>query len=488
MNADRPIKVLFELRPALEGHAGIPQETRLLFRCLSAVPNVQMAGLLQSSGRLLPAGVPSADQKSARSLSTDERVERMGRIVITLDSPFSWSGAISTILQTVRMAFQANTKSSEALTRFEPGYFKDFLWHRLFAKTLPAEDFEVVTRQEFRILELPWSALQICARFTNKFGAPIYARLDTTEFDIMIAETPYPATVSRETLLVVRYHDAIPLMMPHTISDRSYHHATHYMTLRHNVSSGAWFACVSEATRRDLLSIFPEAEPRSVTIHNMVSHHFYPEKSHADRVLEIVAGHVVENTGPLPEPSKPFEFLLMVSSIEPRKNHLTLLEAWEQLRVERFPALKLVVVAGAGWQNGDILRKFRPWIERGDVLLLKDVSSPNLRRLYEHALATVCPSFGEGFDFSGVEAMQSGGAVIASDIPVHREVYADAAEYFNPYAAGDLARAIIGVIEDANVAYRQDLVQRGALVARRYAPELIAQQWDTFLRARVAAR
>ena len=488
MTAAHPLSVLFELRPALEGHAGIPQETRLLFRALCTVPDVRITGLLQSSGRLLPPGVPTGKHASQAVMPVDERVERMGRIVITLDSPFSWRGAINTVLQTIQMAFRWNGGGSETLTCFEPGYFKDFLWHRLFAKTLPAEDFDLVTRQQFRLMGIPWSALQICARFTNKFGAPIYTRLDTREFDVMVAETPYPATVSRETLLVVRYHDAIPLMMPHTISDRSYHHATHYLTLRHNVRSGAWFACVSEATRRDLLSVFPEVEPRSVTIHNMVSHHFYPEKSHPDRVLEIIAGHVVENTGTLPEPSKPFEFLLMVSSIEPRKNHLTLLQAWEQLRVERFPALKLVVVAGAGWQNGDILRRFRPWIERGDVLLLKDVSSPNLRRLYEHAFATVCPSFGEGFDFSGVEAMQSGGAVIASDIPVHREVYADAAGYFNPYAAGDLVRAIIGVIDDANVAYRQDLVQRGAIVARRYAPELIAQQWESFLRARAGAR
>jgi len=488
MSADGPLRILFELRPALDGHAGIPQETRLLFRGLSGVPNVRIAGLLQSSGRLLPAGDPPISDKGAGGIATDERVERMGRIVIALDSPFSWRGALNTVLHTIVMALRWNMKGSEALTRFEAGHFRDFLWHRLFAKTLPPEDFDAVTRQEFRIARIPWSALQICARFTKKFGPPIYARLDTRDFDLMIAETPYPATVSRETLLVVRYHDAIPLMMPHTISDRSYHHATHYMTLRHNVRSGAWFVCVSDATRRDLLSIFPEAEPRSVTIHNMVSHHFFPEKSQRERVLEIIAGHADENPGPLPHPAAPFEYLLMVSSIEPRKNHLSLIVAWEKLRIERFPVLKLVVVAGAGWHNEVIMRKFRPWMERGDLLLLKDVSSANLRRLYEHARATICPSFGEGFDFSGVEAMQSGGAVIASDIPVHREVYADAAEYFNPYSAEDLERAIFAVIENTKAGYRQDLVQRGAIVARRYAPEAVLPQWEAFLRARSAAR
>jgi glycosyltransferase involved in cell wall biosynthesis len=487
MSADRPTRILFELRPALEGHAGIPQETRLLFRGLSAMPDTRVAGLLQSSGRLLPPGLPADAPAGSGEFSTDERVERMGRIVITLDAPFSWGEAFRTAMQTIWMASRTNFNGRETLTRFEPQFFKDFLWHRLFAKTLPPEDFDTVTGREFRIARIPWSALQICARFTKIFGAPIYPRLDTRDFDLMIAETPYPASVSPDTKLIVRYHDAIPLMMPHTISDRNYHHATHYLTLRHNVKSGAWFACVSDATRRDLLSIFPEAEPRSVTIHNMVSHHFFVEKSHPDRVLEIIAGHADEKTGLLPEPAIAFDYLLMVSSIEPRKNHLTLLTAWEKLRSERCPALKLVVVSGAGWHNETIMRKFRAWMERGDLILLRDVASADLRRLYEHARATVCPSYGEGFDFSGVEAMQSGGAVIASDIPVHREVYADAAEFFNPYSAEDLVRAICSVIDGTRAAYRQELVQRGAMVARRYAPETILRQWEGFLRSQVAS-
>jgi hypothetical protein len=80
--------------------------------------------------------------------------------------------------------------------------------------------------------------------------------------------------------------------------------------------------------------------------------------------------------------------------------------------------------------------------------------------------------------------MQSGGAVIASDIPVHREVFADAAEFFNPYSAEDLVRAIGRVVENAKTGYRQELVQRGAVVARRYAPEAILRQWEAFLRVR----
>ena len=72
----------------------------------------------------------------------------------------------------------------------------------------------------------------------------------------------------------------------------------------------------------------------------------------------------------------------------------------------------------------------RGW-KKGDGFMLEDVPSAELRRLYTHARPTICPSFAEGSDLVGVEVMMSWGAVVASDIPVHREVNAEAAEYFN---------------------------------------------------------
>ena len=385
------------------------------------------------------------------------------------------------------------------LTYFDAQHFRDYIWRRFFARTLPPADFDLVTRTGFRIARVPWGAMHLCALVTRHFGPPIYARLDTSDFDIMIAETPYPATVSRRTTLIVRYHDAIPVLMPHTISDRGHHQASHYRALRNNVKSGAWFVCVSDATRNDLLSIFPQAEPRSVTIHNMVSHDYFNEESSADRVREIIKTRLNTSIKPPLDPnfkrrlfeddsgSEALEYLLIVSTIEPRKNHLTLLSAWEKLRVEGFPALKLLVVGETGWRNKSIVRKFRPWMERGDVFLVADVPSADLRLLYKHARATVCPSFGEGFDFSGVESMKSGGAVVASDIAVHREIYADAAQYCNPYSSVDIARAIQDVIDPARSARRDELVAKGAIVSQRYAYEVILPKWQAFLSSGFAA-
>jgi len=481
-----PLKILLELRPALDGHAGIPQATRLLFRGLSAIDSYAVEGLIQSNTHALGRGLPTG-RTLLRKLSPDQELNHLARVVITLEQR-AWHSYLSAVPMVVRHL----TGRTEELSRFEPLHYRDFIWRRLFAKTLPSEDFDIVTRAHFRIAHVPWSVMQRCALVMRRFGYALYPRLDTSDFDVMIAETPYPATVSRRTRLVIRYHDAVPLMMPHTIHNRRYHQASHYHALRRNVNSGASFACVSDATRNDLLSIFPQVEGRSVTIHNIVAQHYFDEQSSPSRVYDVIRTRLASSIEPSIDPVfrrklfdsesvEPLQYLLIVSTIEPRKNHLTLLSAWEKLHAQEFPNLKMLVVGSLGWHHEQIIKAFRPWIERGDLYFLEDVPSPELRLLYKHARATVCPSFGEGFDFAGVEAMRSGGAVIASDIAAHREIYAEAAEYFNPYSLDDLSRAIQTVIDPNQRARRDDLVSRGAQVSRRYSFEAILPQWQSFL-------
>ena len=516
------------MRPALDGHAGIPQEARLLFRGLSLLDDVNVEGLIQSSGRILAHGLPAKPSAWTKPLTEDKKINRLSRVVISLQQspnprPKFYEKVGETLdyaVASVELIFTNIFGGQQQLSRFETTHFRDFIWRALFAKTLPFEDFDVVTRANFRVASIPWTVMQTCALATKKLGAAIYPRLNTSDFDVMVAETPYPGTVSPNTKLVVRYHDAIPLLMPHTISDKAYHQASHYNALRKNVESGAYFACVSDATRRDLISIFPQAESRAVTIHNMISHHYFDEDSSPKRVREIIRTRQNGNVefkrlntaeisaksppGRALEPnvanevanevddnlivrnnekdsSKSLDYLLIVSTIEPRKNHLTLLSAWEQMRTEGFPELKLVVVGMLGWDHKPIVKKFRPWLEREELFMLEDVPAPELRLLYKHARATICPSFGEGFDFSGVEAMRCGGAVAASDIPVHRDVYGAAAEYFTPYSAPDIAAAIARVVDPAAPLRRTELVRDGTVVSAQYMPEKILPQWQNFL-------
>lgn len=487
------MKILLELRPALDGHAGIPQETRLLFKGLNELDGVTVDGLIQSSSRVLARGLPArrwGRPVAEPGLSRDARINRMARVVVSMQQapgallPKRVSNWLDMLRGGGAMAVRQLLGISQELTHFEPEHFRDFVWRTLFVKTLDPADLEAVVAAHFRVASMPWGAMHRCGLLTRPLARRgLYPQLDTRGYDLMIAETPYPARLSKGTRMVVRYHDAIPMLMPHTISDRAYHQASHYEALRANVRAGAWFSCVSDATRADLLSMFPELEPRAVTIHNMVSSAYFPEDSPRQRIPEILRTrrHSGLNQPRGEWPDGPPDYLLMVSTIEPRKNHLTLLSAWERLRTQRFPDLKLVLVGMLGWDHKAIVRKLRPWLERGELILLEDVPSDELRVLYRHASATVCPSLYEGFDFSGIEAMRCGGVVAASDISVHREVFGDAAVYFSPYAAEDMTRAISEVLEPSAGVDRDRLVCRGFEVAERYKSEVVLPQWNQFL-------
>lgn len=487
-------RILLEMRPAFDGHAGIPQETRLLFRGLSKLPDTHVEGLIQSSNRVIAKGLPAA---GLASWAPHRIIDRLSKLVVSLQpNPTPSRGEriaylLQMTLKSAQLLLGTLTGLKTPLTRFDPAPFKDFVWRAMFAKTLPTEDFTLVTSARFRVARVPWAGLHRIGLATRMLGGPIYPRFDTSEFDVVVAETPFPGRVSGRTRLVVRYHDAIPLLMPHTIIDRSYHRASHFHALLRNLQDGAWFACVSEATRRDLVGIFPEAAERAVTIPNMVSHHYFAEDSAPARVTEIIntrrnitvehgGGQVLLKAKAGSEPKAP-RYLLMVSTIEPRKNHLTLLAAWEQLRTLLDPELQLVVVGALGWDHSAILAKLKPWLKRGGLHLLEDVPAAELRVLYRHAAATVCPSYAEGFDFSGVESMRCGGVVASSDIPVHRDVYGDASEYFDPYSADDVARVVGDLIRPQALARRAELVQAGAVVSAQYLPERILPQWQAFL-------
>ena len=284
------MKILLEMRPALDGYSGIPQEARLLYRGLAGLPGFEVVGLLQSGNLVLDKGLPVRDGRvDASGLSDHERIDRLSKVVVSLQQGAAshrlehWRKRLLKLTGPAAAAGASLLGLRQSLTAFMPTNFEDFVWRSMFAKSLPAEDFAAVTRGEFRVMRWPWSIVNALGVATAAMGYPVYPRLDTRGFDVFLTETPYPGRPAGKTRLVVRYHDAIPLLMPHTIKDRGYHRALHFHALRRNAADGAWFACVSESTRQDLISVMPALEPRTVTIPNMVSHHFHGGEEPAAR-------------------------------------------------------------------------------------------------------------------------------------------------------------------------------------------------------------
>jgi glycosyltransferase involved in cell wall biosynthesis len=116
-------------------------------------------------------------------------------------------------------------------------------------------------------------------------------------------------------------------------------------------------------------------------------------------------------------------YFVMLGTVEPRKNHLLLLHAWRNLVVQDPRAPRLVLVGGRGWeyeQVADILD--RSSALRNHILEIRGLPSSDLIELMRGAQALLTPSFDEGYGLPLVEALSIGTPVVASDIPVFREV------------------------------------------------------------------
>lgn len=126
------------------------------------------------------------------------------------------------------------------------------------------------------------------------------------------------------------------------------------------------------------------------------------------------------------------DYFVVCGTLEPRKNHMLLLNVWRELAA-RGPAPKLVIVGKRGWLNASAIDMMaRCPSLRENVIEAGGLSTPALRRLMRGARALLMPSFGEGFGLPVAEALISGAPVIASDLGVFREVAGEAPDYLSP--------------------------------------------------------
>lgn len=486
-------KILVDLKPAFDGFAGIPQETRLLFTGWRRLQGLQTQGLIQHGGRRLR----SALLPGHASLPESRRIFQLSKFIVSLNErPYSnaWENLTENVSRYVALnMLGARTFLGLSVPHsvFDARLFSDFVWRTFFDKTLNAAEKEGITLDDFMVVQPSRTQFhKVGLRSSSLRKVAHYPLLETKGFDYFLAQTPFPGRVSQGTQMVVRYHDAVPILMPHTITDKAFHQATHFQALRANIASGALLSCISAATRQDLLTVFPEAEKQSFVIHNMVSEEYFEDDAPRSLVPRLVRNRLAD----IPEfktkvgldklVEDEFDYLLMVSTIEPRKNHQLLVSAWERLKYSTHPNLKLIVVGNLGWDHKAAIKAFKPWAEKGDLHYVQNVPSQELRVLYQHALATVCPSVAEGFDYSGVEAMLCGCPVISSDIAVHREIYQDAAAFFNPYSVDDAARAIGKVVAAESNDLRLAMRTRGRAVGQQYLPKNILPKWADFFESR----
>jgi len=126
-------------------------------------------------------------------------------------------------------------------------------------------------------------------------------------------------------------------------------------------------------------------------------------------------------------------YFVVCGTIEPRKNHRLLLDVWRQLCASDGSAPHLVVVGSLGWRGREIIGQMMCCeATRGRIHHVQGLSTQAMKSLIAQSRGLLSPSLAEGFGLPIVEALHLGAAVIASDIPAHREVAGDKATLLDP--------------------------------------------------------
>lgn len=476
------LRVLMELHPCAYGYAGIPQETRLLFSYFLNLPGISPTGLINSP---IPSKFLGGSSISAKK--THKKINEISSFIISMleSKKLTLRERVKAAFSLWHIAVKNVLGFPIPLGDFNSTGFEDFIWEHFFAKTLTAQEFDTITHAVFRSLHLSRHTLRMikCGR--------IYPKINTQDYDVLFVQTPFPGRVAKNTQLVVRYHDAVPLFTPHLIHEPVMHQKSHFGELCSNAKN-AIFVCTSQAVRKDLLQVFPALDDRSPVIYDTISPSYFEEKAEASHLAQIIRNYSYESRRTLSTSiekdddfyhkhlhQEPFQYILMVSTLEPRKNHIRLIRAWEAVCIKLKLNLKLVLVGELGWQVDPILAAMKPWQLRGELFHLQKVPAERLRLLYQGAACVVCPSVKEGFDLSGIEAMASGGKVVASDIAVHREIYGEAAVYFDPYSFLHQSEVIGSVVKPKNMLAPM-LAERGLKLAQQYQQAAIQPQWERF--------
>lgn len=186
---------------------------------------------------------------------------------------------------------------------------------------------------------------------------------------------------------------------------------------------------VSESTKRDILKLYPDVDESKIC----VIHHGFDSSPFQGASMDesILKQHDLEVK----------KYILYVGAIQPRKNILTLLEAFASERA-KYEDMKLVLAGEKAWLWKETLEAVERHPFRDDIILTGKVSFSDLATLYASAKMFVFPSLYEGFGIPVLEAMAAGVPVICSDNSSLPEVGGDAALYFDALNVEELASRI----------------------------------------------
>ena len=345
----------------------------------------------------------------------------------------------------------------EALDDIEPCYFYGRGWNRVLQQA-PVPQIQGIPVPRIRRIKGIIRRFVPRAHMVGRFLTQrAFSRKKRGQFDVYHEPNYVPYRFDGPTVITV--HDLSFIRFPASHPRERVDFMTRLMP--RSLARADAILVDSQFVKREIVEVYGVSPDKIEVAYLGVSGLFRPMSESETR--QCCTRHGLNHGG----------YLLAVGTIEPRKNLIQALRAYQELpgRVqEQYP---LVIAGMKGWLYASIEQEMAPLIRKGRVRLLGYVSDEELPQIYAGATALLYTSVYEGFGLPPLEGMASGVPVITSNQSSIPEVVGDAAIMVDPHDVRALKEAVMLVIEDAEKA--QQLRELGIERAKGFTWEKCAR-------------
>lgn len=302
-----------------------------------------------------------------------------------------------------------------------------------------------------------------------------YPKLDKLAggVDLFFIPNLHYLALSKKCLRIITVHDLSFHLFPDMFSyKKRLWHSRLVINAKKLFIQADHLLAVSENTKLDLIKSYNIPAEKITVTHLAVADQFLAfqekilEQSTAEKIIAVKQKY-----------NLPHDFILTLSTLEPRKNICSLIRAYNILKSSdqnKYKQLELVIAGGQGWCYGDIYQAAKKSPYSQQIKFLGYVEGASKPYLYHLARVFVWPSFYEGFGLPPLEAMASGTPVIASAVSSLPEVVGRAAVLINPFDTGEIVVALEQVLNSKEL--KQVLVAEGFSQVNKFSWGLTARK------------
>ncbi len=235
-----------------------------------------------------------------------------------------------------------------------------------------------------------------------------------------------PENIKRVTVI----HDITPIKYPKW--HRFPSPILHKILLPKVITQAHKIITPSLATKEDLTQEYPETKDKTIIIPLGAEDIFVPTKDKT-----VIQKYNLE---------KPY--FLHTGTFEPRKGHLTLLDAYQEYRDNNGKTKQLILVGGKGWKSKKIHKAIKIHPYKSEIKVLGHIPRAELPTLMTQSQAFIFPSLYEGFGLPLLEAMSCGAPCITALNSSLTEAGGSAALYFNTKNSENLSEKMSHIDDD----------------------------------------